>query len=283
MTPNNNLNPLPWYYSVKEQNHNKSYAFGNIYPLYSPNNMLLPFQIYRKKDNSLIKEIIIYTYKGNKYIDITRDLIDTGLVIRDYGSYELIIYPAYIPMNINIKQGRYYVRITTTNNINYYSEIFTVVPNISNFLMIEYWDNNNLQLSDYQIDYTGNYRNRIYIKEEIGKPEYKFNEVGEDRDGYFFPEKQLSEKTYRFMMLAPEFLCDAMRIIRLSDNVIINDRGRIYNIDTFLITVKWQTQGDIASVECEFETDTVIKKIGWTSSGNGDFNNDFNNDFNRDN
>lgn len=40
--------------------------------------------------------------------------------------------------------------------------------------------------------------------------------------------------------------------------------------------------GDLASVEIEFKTNTVVKKIGrgYIISNKGDFNDDFNNDFN---
>ena len=44
---------------------------------------------------------------------------------------------------------------------------------------------------------------------------------------------------------------------------------------------KWEDQGDLAAVECEFETDTVIANIGGfvPKKLGGDFNNDYNEDF----
>ena len=125
-------------------------------------------------------------------------------------------------------------------------------------------------------------QNVVYLPTQVGKPEYDFQEEGEKRDGYFFPEKQTSEKIYKFSFLAPEYLCDAMRIIRMSDHVQITSRGETYSADSFLITPKWQEQGDLAGVEAEFETDTVIKKIGRgvVVTNLGDYNSDFNNDFN---
>ena len=110
----------------------------------------------------------------------------------------------------------------------------------------------------------------------------EFEEDGEERDGYFFPEKQISVKTFKCTILAPEYLCDVMRFIRMADYIHITDKyGREYDCDTFLITPKWQTQGDLASVEIEFKTNTVVKKIGrgYIINNNGDFNGDFNNDF----
>ena len=72
-----------------------------------------------------------------------------------------------------------------------------------------------------------------------------------------------------------------MRLIRLSDVVEMRDNySNLYRCDTFLMTPKWEDQGDLASVEIEFTCDTVAKKIGRAYvSGTGDYNNDFNNDY----
>ena len=51
---------------------------------------------------------------------------------------------------------------------------------------------------------------------------------------------------------------------------------------TFNMEPDWQDQGDLAAVECEFETDTVIANIGGYMPEQplgGDYSNDFNNDF----
>ena len=75
-----------------------------------------------------------------------------------------------------------------------------------------------------------------------------------------------------------------MRFIRLSDRVTVNAGGVDYKCDTFLITPKWEGAGALASVECEFTTQTVVKKIGqgYIKDTHGDYNNDFNNDYNND-
>ena len=77
-------------------------------------------------------------------------------------------------------------------------------------------------------------------------------------------------------------MCDVMRLIRLSDFITIEWRGLTYKVDSFLMTVTWEEQANIASVEVEFQTDTIVKKIGrgWIPTNEGDFNKDFNNDFN---
>ena len=150
-------------------------------------------------------------------------------------------------------------------------------------LTIEWWNDENLYYEGGLVDYTPPYLNRVYLCSQLGKPEYEYEEEGDERDGYFFPELQLSEKRYRFQFLAPEYLCDALRIAQVSDHVRVSASGLLYDCDQITISVNWQTQGNIASVEVEFECATVVKNIGVSAplkSGAGDYNDDYNNDYN---
>lgn len=285
MIQNNNISVLPWYTSINEQNHRKSYAYGTIYPLFTPKRTLLPFQIMRNTSSRNITGAQLYDKNGVLFADITTALKETGLQIVPFASlgYDVIVYPSLLPFAIDTPDGIYYARMTDGVNV-WYSEMFTIVGDLSGYLKIEWYDVENFVFDAGQIVYQNpKFHNVLYLCTELGKPEYTFEEEGETRDGYFFPEKQISEKTYRCMALAPEYLCDVMRFIRMSDKVFVTDKyGRKYDCDTFLITPKWQTQGDLASVEIEFETATVAKKIGRgyiTPGRKGDFNNDFNNDF----
>ena len=284
MTPNNNLSVLPWYSDIKYQNHLKTYAYGNIYPLFTPARTLLPFQIIRSTRANAITGVKLYTKTGTLFLDITTQIIETGLQVKAFPTLgiDVIVNPGILPMAINMPEGIYYATITDGVE-TWFSDMFTVVNDVSNYLKIEWYDVEDLTFDEGAIVYQSPaFKNVVYLCAEIGKPEYVFEEDGEKRDGYFFPEKQVSEKTYKFTFLAPEYLCDAMRIIRMCDVVKVTAEGRMYDCDTFLITPKWQTQGDIASVETEFECATVIKKIGKGLAvvNSGDFNNDFNDDFN---
>lgn len=395
MIQNNNLSVLPFYTDINQQNHRKSYAFGAIYPLFAPANILLPFQIMRATRKEYGKGTRLYgevdtgylsdsgiwmqdlsdvyvtqlevadiqriylenipvptgvmavayndelevlavfnpefsdrfsglwelpegttmvraqTYGNNEqgYIytatlqpttikkcelfdkngisiqDITQDITEVGLQIVPFDNfgYDIIVFPATLPMPTRMQDGIYYMTISDGVQ-TWFSEMFTIVQDMTPYLKIEWWDVENFVFDAGQIVYRNpSFRNRLYFCTEVGKPEYQFDEEGENRDGYYFPLKQISEKTYKCTVLAPEYLCDVMRFIRMADYVRITDKyGREYAVDTFLITPKWQTQGDLASVEIEFETNTVAKKIGkgYTLRNMGDFNDDFNDDFN---
>ena len=285
MTQNNNISVLPWYNTLGEQNHRKSYAYGAIYPLIAPADILLPFQIMRTTRSNGITSVMLLDKAGTTVANITQPMIEAGLQIVRFQTlgYDVILYPATLPMPINMLDGIYYMRLSDGVQ-TWYSEMFTVVQDVSGYVKVQWWDIENLVFDAGQIVYTNpSYKNTLYLCTELGKPEYEFEEEGQDRDGYFFPEKQISTKKYKCTILAPEYLCDVMRFIRMADYIRVRDKyGNVYNCDTFLITPKWQTQGDLASVEIEFKTDTVVKKIGrgFTSSDNGDFNDDYNNDFN---
>lgn len=285
MTQNNNISVLPWYKNIEEQNHKKWYAYGAVYPLFTPKDKLLPFQIMRSTRANAITEAKLYTKDGALFATMTTFLIDTGLQIVPFPAfgYDVIVYPGTLPMPLNTPPGQYYATITDGVE-TWFSDVFTVVMNVGVYTKIEWYDLENMIFDQGAIVYKNPvFKNILYLVPEVGKPEYTFDEDGETRDGYFFPEKQISEKTYKMMITAPEYLCDVMRFIRMSDIVTVTDRyGRVYNCDTFLITPKFEVQGDIANVEIEFQTDTVVKKLGkgYTIGSGGDFNNDFNDDFN---
>lgn len=287
MIQNNNISVLPWYTSINEQNHRKSYAYGAIYQLFAPADRLLPFQIIRNTRVNNVSSVILYDKTGKQVANITTYIKETGLQIVRFQTlgYDVILYPSILPMPLNQLDGIYYM--TLSDGVQtWYSEMFTVVQDISGYLKIEWWDIENLVFDAGQIVYQNPaFKNALYLCTELGKPDYEFEEDGEERDGYFFSEKQISVKTFKCTILAPEFLCDVMRFIRMADYIHITDKyGREYDCDTFLITPKWQTQGDLASVEIEFKTNTVVKKIGrgYIIANKGDFNDDYNNDFKTD-
>lgn len=283
-TSNNNLSPLAFYKSISEQNHRMSYAFGQIYPLYGQTNQLIPFQIMREHRDDVVVSADVYDKVGNHISSLLGEMQTAGLAIVSYSAYgiDIIKFPALYPMSTQLEEGQYYLTISDGVD-TWYSDIMTLVNDLSAYTMVEWYDTDDLYFDAGIINYQGGYKNRLYFPNELGKPEYQFEEEGESRDGYFFAEKQVSQKTYKCTILAPEFVVDAMRLIRLSDIVNVRDKfGRTYDCDTFLITPQWQTQGDLAQVEIEFTTSTVVKKIGrgYLLGNMGDFNDDFNNDFN---
>ena len=266
MTPINNLSVLPFYKSLNDQFHRKWYSFGEHYPLITPSGRVLPFQIAVGSGEAVGIEVHIHDINQSRSERSTQ--IENALIITSYPQEDLMLVtytdPAIITY-LNNKEGRFYLSIRM-NNVWYYSEVFHLTKNIDKHLQLVWYSNESLYYVGGHIQYQfpGNvlYKHTAYIASELGRPEYIYEEEGEDRDGFFFPEKITSEKRFKFVFAAPEYLLDAMRTIRLSDNIQIKVEGNVYKCDTFLLSPSWSDRGDLATVEAEFETDTVIKRIG---------------------
>lgn len=281
---NNNLSVLPFYQNVDEQNHRKPYAYGEKYPLYTPLGSVPPFQLIIPHTTATISTVVLYDAHTSQSQDIKAVLTAGGLTKKTFATdgYDIILYPAIAPQNITIHEGQYFIHIGLSNGDIYTSDIFTVVGDVSGMIQVIWYDYEDLVMDGGRIAYSDGFKNHLWLPTLLGKPEYEFEEEGETRDGYFFPQKMISEKKYKCTFLAPEYLCDVMRFIRLSDVVVVRDNyGNEYRCDTFLITPKWEEQGDLASVEVEFTCDTVAKKIGrgYVVGNLGDYNDDYNNDY----
>lgn len=266
MNEYNNLSVLPFYGNVNEQNARKWWMYGHIYPLYC-GQALLPFQIQTDIPNqTLASNKFTFELYEARTDQLVKTLTNMNYFISttNVGGNVCIIYYAEYDMGQLNLEGQYYIKITVdVDPVRiYYSEVFTLVYDLSRYVKIEWWDVENFVMDAGTIVYDGQFRNRLYLQADIAKPEYLFEEESEDRDGYSFPIKQISEKKYKFNFLASEYLLDVMRFIRMSDYVEITYNSRIFKPDTFLITPEWESEGDVAKVEAEFQTDTVAKKLG---------------------
>lgn len=279
---NNNISPLPFYDDISLQNHRKGYAFGQVYPLIIHKNMLLPFQFCVSSGTS-VSDARLYTKGGVLVADILSNLKENGLVVKSYTGFKLVKYPGTLPVNAIKHEGQYYIRLCLNSGKYFYSDIFTVYNRVDDYLELEYSNSYNFELKNGMIDFSDSFKFKCYLPAQIGKPEYDFEEEATERMGYSFIESQVSKKLYRFTFLAPEYLCDALRIVRLCNDKQITSKGQVYDLTTFNMKPEWEEQGDLAAVECEFETDTVISNIGGYEPEllGGDFNNDYNADFNK--
>ena len=283
-----NHSPLPFYDSLEEQNHRKDYAFGVVYPLMTYKNMLMPFQVIL--DSELfpdIDEVYLHNIETDEDINIGQQMIEAGLSHKVYedeitkATCAIIKYPAIVPVTFIKQEGRYYIEIISGAGHSIFSEIFSVSNNVDNCLVLKYRNSYNLTTPKGIIDFSDGFMFTVLLQTQVGKPEYKFEEEATERMGYSFIESQVSKKVFKFTCIIPEYLCDALRIVRLCNNKTIKSKGRNYTLSTFSMDASWEVQGDLASVECEFETDTVIANIGgYNPLPDGDFNSAFNKDFN---
>ncbi len=294
---NNNISPLPFYDDISLQNHRRSYAYGSVYPLIVPRQFLIPFQVpvtatgAEGFQGGYVKAAYLVNFNTDQEIDIFAEMNDAGLTAISYETFLLVKYPALMPISSIKLEGRYYLKIlvylyygsgATLQTL--YSDIFTAVNSVDEYISLEYSNSYNFEFKNGVVDFSDGFRFKCYLSTEIGKPEYQFEEEVSERMGYSFIESQVSKKVYKFTFIAPEYLCDALRLVRLCENKLIKAHQDEYELTLFNMNPTWEEQGDLASVECEFETDTVIANIGGFEpvklGGLGaDFNADFNADF----
>lgn len=278
MSPNNNFNILAWYDSIDQQNHRKSYVYGSIWGLIAPDNSILPFQFVSPGSLGNVTSIVVKSLNSNKSIDLTGklDIQVTNHTDDDNNAYSIVMHKGNNTISPKLSEGRHYI-VLKQGTKTWYSEVFTVVSNISCYIKLEYWDNDNLYFKGGHIDYTSGFKFVCYLSTKIGKPSYPFEEELTERDGYKFIEKQTSSKVYNMTFNAPEFMCDALRLVRMCDNINITSDGKVYRALSFSVNVDWEDYGDVAAVDAEFETDTVVTKIANILNGPSESGTTFNN------
>lgn len=285
------ISPLKFYDDLHKQNRYRSFAYGHVAPLITNPNVITPFCINLGTEwvghAHLIRSVRLYDANTNKPIgdNYNKRFIDAGLHIEEIDGSTIIWFLGIFPLSGVIDyEGQYYLTIEDILYERVYSEVFCYTNDISDCIKIEYWNpEGNLYVGGKYPIFPPEkaFHYILLLKSELGKPEYSFEEEATKRLGYSFIESQVSKKTYKFNTVIPEYLCDAMRIIRLCSQKKITCKGETYDAITFNMEVDWQEQGDLASVTCEFDVDNIITNLGGFKheDSGGDFNNDYNNDY----
>lgn len=163
-----------------------------------------------------------------------------------------------------LPEGQYYLKVYDGAR-TWFSDVFTAVEDYRRLILLRWWDDETFVLDDGR-EIPGAFRQELWLRADIAKPEYRYEEEGETRDGHFYATKQISEKVYKFNFLAPEYLLDVVRLIPLADHVRIEEyrggRWQQIDVEQILFTPEWEAEGDLAGVAVEFQSDTVAKKVG---------------------
>lgn len=265
MEVHNNFSPLAFRKKESKATYEKWYAFGKNYAIPASANTLTPFQFTELNipvlDPNTIEVEVINEETGEAKKSGVYVSFD---VMPEHGGV-LYVSPGKNSFREALPQGTYRARFSIGDQV-YISTPFCVIPGIetsSKYLLIEYWNDEKIAYPDGFITTGANndFRYQMYIPATICKPKYEFEEELTKRAGYKFLELQTSTKVYAFTFVAPEFICDAMRLIRLSDYIRISHDGEYYNALNFEFDVDWQEQLYLAAVDCQFETDSIIQKL----------------------
>ena len=288
----NNLSCIPFYKKKEHQDFRLWYAYGEKYPHYVPSDFLIPFSFVVPYHAAQPDNIEVEFYRAccseEQYLGIqgaynngfsidfakyTTDFSATmnrnGLTIKKDETRRISVLTYFDRKEepLDLEEGMYYMKITlvyrATKDI-FYSDVFFVKDRdkLEKMVCVKWWNEENLEYYG-EVEGGEPFINSLYLDTTIAMPEYKFTEDGEERNGRFFPIKQISEKVYKMSFIAPEYLCDVMRLIRMADYIELYDGlGRTLIVEQFEMDVKWSQGGHYAEVTCSIQTDSVIKKIG---------------------
>ena len=262
LIPNKSLSVLNWAESTEKLNHQKWWTYGQHYKLYSAEGKILPFQFPREKNGVQISTVEIIDFNTGAIQDITANMVLTGLQVAEFVDldYDLIIYEGNAQIGRpDLIPGTYYLKMEDGNGLIWYSEVFIFCLSLEKLVKVEYWHGEDFCYNGGHIRYTAPFKNRLYVDSDIAKPNYPYLEEVEERDGFELPLKQISYKQYRFEARIPEFLIDALRGIPLHDFVEVTYDGDVLAVDKFIMNDPvWFNQGDLARVEVELRTDTIV-------------------------
>lgn len=262
----NNFSPLAFREKSMKATYKKWYAYGKEFALPFSTTELPPFQFtvvnLPSFDPTTVEVFLVDEATGTRVATGVKIKVDS---MDGHGSV-LYVSPGSNVYAKSIEPGVYRAEFAIPEGETYVSTPICVTEGIetnTNFVKLEYWNDEKLAYPNGFVT-TGtdnDFKFQMYIPTTFFKPKYEFEEEITKRAGYKFLELQTCNKVFGFNFLAPEYICDALRLVRLSDYIRFSHDGEYYNALNFEYTPDWQDNGYLAAIECQFETDTIIQKL----------------------
>lgn len=262
----NNFSPLAFREKSMKATYKKWYAYGKEFALPFSTTELPPFQFTVANlpsfDPTTVEVFLVDEATGTRVATGVKIKVDT----MDEHNSVLYVSPGSNVYAKSIEPGVYRAEFAIPEGETYVSTPICVTDGIetnTNFVKLEYWNDEKLAYPNGFVT-TGtdnDFKFQMYIPTTFFKPKYEFEEEITKRAGYKFLELQTCNKVFGFNFLAPEYICDALRLVRLSDYIRFSHDGEYYNALNFEYNPDWQDNGYLAAIECQFETDTIIQKL----------------------
>ncbi|WAX06703.1 tail fiber protein [Bacteroides phage BF486P1] len=262
----NNFSPLAFREKSQKATYKKWYAYGKEFALPFSTTELPPFQFTVANlpsfDPTTVEVFLVNEATGVRSGTGIKIKVDT----MDKHNSVLYVSPGSNVYAKSMEPGVYRAEFAIPEGETYVSTPICVTEGIetnTNFVKLEYWNDEKLAYPNGFVT-TGtdnDFKFQMYIPTTFFKPKYEFEEEITKRAGYKFLELQTCNKVFGFNFLAPEYICDALRLVRLSDYIRFTHDGEYYNALNFEYNPDWQDNGYLAAIECQFETDTIIQKL----------------------
>lgn len=255
-TRNENLQALALLDAREHQLQAKSWVGDRLY-LPVDRKRLLPFQWRFDGVGSLVDIVLVNVDTGAR-VSYLSTLANVGLSTISLGSFSLVIYPGVFDLQTIPDLGRYFFEVDWSGQL-FYSDRFCVVNSTDALVDITYWHQEDIVQPGSVLQYVNGYRSRLLLQAEIAYPLYGYEEQVKEIEGRVYPLQQVTFKRWRFTAVATEQILDALRGVALHDNCVIRWKGREYIVDRFEMSdPEWDDYGDVAAVQCEFRTDTLV-------------------------
>ena len=241
--------------------------------LYAPLNVILPFQLPTVYVSAL--KVSLVSRETGVVVDITDEMIATGLVVVDYENKldssvnantlrNNIIYYGFSPLTGDYNLGAYYIVVQTSRE-TLYSNIFSWGIQSEKAVQIEWGSDTDLCFSDGNyIYFDGFFRFKSYITYSgIAKPQYRYAPVLEERNGIDLPKRRTRTKEFKLGVLGAEHLLDALSYMPVCDTVTFRSLGKVYEtVKVEMGQVDWSRSGNVGETLITFYTDFALVTYG---------------------
>lgn len=259
---------FPWYDKKEKQQRFRENAQKLCdYRLISPRTGLLPFEIRFNQNVTQPLNWELYDLNDNMVLSLAFNIPALKGIQMEEGFYcyykgePLIFHTGVRPdMPLKLPIGAYYSVLTFEDDVKYYSEVFTVVEDLTKYIKIEFWNEGDISPLMYK---ASGWKQVVYIDSFVHVMEPEIEEDGE-RDGtdQLIPTFQRMTVKYRFSVMVPDYMKVALTSLQMHDNVYLTtDNGnRSGKIERMTTTATVENSGAYSTVDVILEQLLLLKQ-----------------------
>ena len=233
---------LPIYDSITKQNRYKHFCDNMVWKMEIPSNKLPEFAYLRETNPVFTFTLYAKDLEGNIIDTFTAGELSPLLNIETYtNGTELVTLNSSFDSfgsSEQLPNGDYYLEMTDGVD-TYYSEVFSYTGFDSedrtcySRLMVV----NNCQINEFYPQFTQN----LYIQNDIGLPEYVETELNHETiENQVVVDFRKIDKTRKFFLYGPEYLCDFFSLISMMDQVVFYSQNETIEIENALCDITWE-------------------------------------------
>lgn len=215
---------------------------------------------------------IIRNLSNDAIIDTLSGSVTFFIVDRKYRTDNIKSYAVIDSNNISsVSVGSYYIELNI-DSVTYYSEPFTWVDNIDNYLKLTYRCTRPIVTNDNFIAFHNSSNDDIpqelYIPVTVFAYPYHFEPTLNEIDGYRFTQKLVSYRRERTEFFCSSYFVEAIRVLWHCNKRFITAKPKPKKAIDFMDSpeISWDNDNHYCSVILTFSVDTIIQTNGYAES-----------------